>query len=88
MGELRVRLQPRAKRDEVVGPRGEALIVRVSAPPVDGRANVALCKLLARVLDVPPTTVAVVRGATSREKLVRVERIGSEELRRRFGLNG
>jgi uncharacterized protein len=87
MGDLRVRLQPRAKREEIVGPRDGALVVRVTAPPVDGRANAALCKLLGRVLGVPPSTVAVVRGGTSRDKLVRVDGLDDATLRRRAGLD-
>jgi uncharacterized protein len=86
MGDLRVRLQPRAKREEVVGVRDGALVVRVTAPPVDGRANAALCKLLGRVLGVAPSTVAVVRGGTSRDKLVRVDGLDDVTLRRRAGL--
>jgi uncharacterized protein (TIGR00251 family) len=47
--------------------------VRVTAPPVDGRANAALCKLLARHYGVAPSKVSVVRGETSRDKLVRID---------------
>lgn len=70
-----VRLQPRASRDEIVGMRDGVLVVRVTAPPVDGRANAALCKLVARRAGVAPTRVSVVRGERSRDKLVRVEGI-------------
>lgn len=73
MGDLRVRLQPRAKRNEVVGLRDGALVVRVTAPPVDGKANAALCKLLAKALGVAPTTVTVIRGQSARDKVVRVD---------------
>ena len=48
-------------------------MVRLQAPPVDGEANAALSRLLGRALGVPPSRVAVVRGGTAREKLVRVE---------------
>lgn len=48
-------------------------MVRLQAPPVDGEANAALSRLLGRTLGVPPSRVAVVRGGTAREKLVRVE---------------
>lgn len=73
--DVAVRLQPRAGRDEIVGLRDGVLVVRVGAPPVDGRANEALCKLIARRAGVAPTRVSVVRGARSRDKLVRVEGI-------------
>jgi uncharacterized protein (TIGR00251 family) len=84
MGELRVRVQPRAKKSELAGEREGALVVRVNAPPVDGKANAALCKLLAKRLGVPASAVSVVRGQTSRDKLVEVVGIASEELRARL----
>jgi uncharacterized protein len=67
-----VRLQPRAGRDEIVGLRDGVLVVRVGASPVDGQANRALCKLIARRAGVAPTRVSVVRGERSRDKLVLV----------------
>ncbi len=82
---LGVRLQPRASRDEVVGWRAGTLVVRVTAPPVDGRANDALCRLVARRLRVAPSRVAVVRGHTARDKVVRVEGIGDDALRAALG---
>ena len=79
--ELRIRLQPRARRDEVVGERAGAVVVRVTAPPVDGRANAALCALVARAAGVAPSRVSVVRGQTSRDKVVRVEGVGDDAVR-------
>lgn len=79
--ELRVRLTPRAKADEIAGEREGELLVRVGAPPVDGRANAALCKLLARHLGVAGGRVNVVKGATSRVKTVEVEGLSAEQLR-------
>jgi len=81
MADLSVRLQPRARRDEVVGERGGAVVIRVTAPPVDGKANEALCRLIARAAGVPPSRVSVVRGHTSRDKLVRVDGISADALR-------
>jgi uncharacterized protein (TIGR00251 family) len=75
-----VRLQPRASRDEIVGLRDGVLVVRVSAPPVDGRANKALCKLVAQRAGVAPTRVSVVRGERSREKVVLVAGIAPAAL--------
>jgi len=79
--EIAVRLQPRAKREEVVGERGEAIVVRVTAPPVDGKANAALCALVARRVGVAASRVAVVRGLTSRDKVLRVEGVSAEAVR-------
>ena len=74
MAHLTVRLQPRARRDEVVGERNGAIVIRVSAPPVDGRANDALCRLIAKVAGVAP----------SRVQVVRVDGIDAETLHRKF----
>jgi uncharacterized protein (TIGR00251 family) len=84
VADLTVRLQPRARRDEVVGERNGAIVVRVTAPPVDGRANDALCRLIAKVAGVAPSRVQVVRGHTSRDKVVRVDGIDAETLHRKF----
>jgi uncharacterized protein (TIGR00251 family) len=78
--ELRIRLQPRARRDEVVGERAGAVVIRVTAPPVDGRANAALCALVARAAKVAPGRVSVVRGQTARDKVVRVEGVAQDAL--------
>jgi uncharacterized protein (TIGR00251 family) len=79
--ELAIRLQPRGRRDEVVGQRAGAIVVRVTAPPVDGKANAALCAFVAKAAGVPPSRVAVVRGQTSRDKIIRVEGVNEDHLR-------
>ena len=82
MGEVAIRLQPRASRNEIVGMRADAFLLRVTAPPVDGRANEALCRLIATAAGVAPSRVTVVRGLTSRDKVVRVDGVDDAELRR------
>ena len=77
-------MQPRAKREEVVGERGGAIVIRVTAPPVDGKANQALCALIADRLGVPRSHVEVVRGQTARDKVVRIR--GTTADRARAGL--
>jgi uncharacterized protein len=84
--EIAIRLQPGASREEIAGERDGLLLVRVTAPPVDGRANAALCRLIAKRARVGVRSVSIVRGAGAREKLVRVEGIGREGLRRSLGL--
>jgi uncharacterized protein YggU (UPF0235/DUF167 family) len=69
---VRVRVRPRASRDAVGGERNGALVVRVTAAPVDGAANDALARVLARALHVPPSAVAVRQGGSSRDKLLHV----------------
>ena len=71
--ELDVRVIPRASRDGLAGMRDGRLLVRVSAPPLDGRANAAVCALLAKAAGVPKSAVSVVRGETSRDKRLRIE---------------
>ena len=83
---LPVRLTPRASRDEVLGFEGDVLRARVRAPPVEGKANEALLRLLAGVLDVPPSRLTIVRGHASRDKLVAVEGLDAAEARRRLEL--
>ena len=83
---LAVRLQPRARRDEVVGERSGAIVIRVTAPPVDGKANAALCAFVARAAGIPASRVSVVRGRTARDKVLRVE--GAEEMALRRALLG
>ena len=78
MADLRVRLTPRGHRDEVTGVRDGLVLARVRAPPVDGRANAALAKLLAKALRVPPSRVQVIRGQSAREKVVRVEGVAED----------
>ena len=77
---IRVRLTPRAARDEIAGWRGELLRVRVTAPPIGGRANAALERLLADALGVPKSAVRVVSGARGREKTVAIEGARQEEV--------
>ena len=81
MSDVSVRVQPRASRDEITGWRDDVLVVRLTAPPVDGRANKALCKLIAGVVGVPPSRVSVVRGEKSRDKVVRVDGLSAEAVR-------
>ena len=82
---LRVRVQPRASRDEVLGWRDDALRVRVGAPPLDGRANDAVVRLIARAAGVPRAAVRVVGGERSRDKLVSVQGLSVTALRERLG---
>lgn len=70
--ELEVRVIPRARRNELAGERDGRLLVRVTAPPLEGRANAAVCEAIAKAAGVPKTTVSVIRGERSRDKLVRI----------------
>lgn len=69
---LAVYIQPRASRDEIAGTHGDALRIRITAPPVDGAANTALCRFLADLFDVPRSAISVESGETGRRKTVRI----------------
>ncbi len=79
-----MRLRPGASADELLGIDDGVLIARVTAPPVDGRANRALCKLIAKRVGVAPSRVRVLRGEKARQKLVGIE--GVEEAKARAAL--
>jgi uncharacterized protein len=70
---LSLHVQPGAARTEVAGLHGEALKIRLAAPPVDGKANAALLRYLADAFAVPLRQVTLVRGETSRQKTVRID---------------
>jgi uncharacterized protein (TIGR00251 family) len=78
---LAVLVQPRAARTEVVGWHGDALKVRVAAPPVEGAANQELIRFLARRLRVPQSAVTVARGSSGRRKLIEVEGVTAAHMR-------
>jgi len=83
--QVAVHLTPRAHREELLGLRDGVLRARVTAPPTDGRANRALRRLVARELSIAPSRVAIVRGESSRDKLLRIEGIDVRALRRALG---
>jgi uncharacterized protein len=70
---LSVRVIPRARRSELAGRRGDALLVRLAAPPVDGAANAALIEWLSDFFAMPRTRVTIVAGERSRDKVVRLD---------------
>lgn len=69
---LHVQLQPRASRDSIVGPHGEYLKIKITTPPLEGRANKHLIKFLADCFDVAQREITIEKGEQSRIKLVRI----------------
>ena len=67
---LPCRIQPRASRTGISGLYGQAVKITLNAPPVDGKANAALCEFLAKKCGIPKTAASVVSGETSRDKTV------------------
>ena len=82
---LTIRLTPRAARERLALGADGGLVAHVTAPPVEGAANDALCRLVAKAAGVPPSRVSVVRGERSRLKVVRIEGIDEVSARARIG---
>ena len=73
MRKVKVRIKPRALKDEIVGYDSEGvLVVKVSAPPVEGKANRRLIGFLAKALGVPRKSIRIISGASSRQKLLAI----------------
>ena len=85
MSTLAVHVAPKSGRDEVVGWRGSELSVRVTAAPESGRANSAVCATVAKRLGVPKTSVKVLRGETSRHKVLEISSADENALIEAFG---
>ena len=81
---LRLHVQPRAAHNQVAGLQGEALKLRLTSPPVDGKANKAVIATLARLLDLPKSCLSLRSGLQSRTKTVRIENADEAQLRARL----
>jgi uncharacterized protein (TIGR00251 family) len=85
---ITIRVIPRATRSQIAGTRNDALLVRLSAPPVDGAANAELIDVLSDALGVPRRSVTLVSGERSRSKRVRVAGMAADDVRRALNLSG
>ncbi len=83
---LAVSVIPRSPREEVAGFAGGAVRIRLTAPPVENRANDALVRFLAKSLGVSRSDIRIAAGGTGRRKIVRVAGISREEMFRRLGV--
>ena len=81
---IKVQVQTRASRDEVVGPHGEFLKVRITAAPVAGGANKHLLKILAKKMKIPQAQLSIKSGATSKNKSIAVLGISGDRVRERL----
>lgn len=81
---LTLHIQPGAKTTTLAGQHGEALKIRLAAPPVDGRANAALIDFLAETLAVPRARVSLISGHSARAKRIRIEGLGAAEVAARL----
>ncbi|MEO5823894.1 MAG: DUF167 domain-containing protein [Vicinamibacteraceae bacterium] len=83
---LRIRVVPRARRTEISGRRGDAILIRLAAPPVDGAANAALIAYLAERLGIPQRHVSIARGASGRDKTIAIDGLTAVDIARRLGI--
>jgi uncharacterized protein len=80
-----VKVHPRAKKNAITGELGDALKVSLTAPPIDGRANEACIEFFAKLLKVPRSSVTIASGQNSRNKVIRVAGITTQQVRERLG---
>ena len=85
MADIAVHVTPRSGRDEISGWRGSELSVRVTVAPEGGKANAAVCVLVAKALGVAKSSVSVVRGDSARHKVLRIDGVDPAELQAAFG---
>jgi uncharacterized protein (TIGR00251 family) len=78
-------VQPRARRTQIAGTHGDALKIQVSAPPAEDAANRAVVDFFARLLRLPKARLQIIAGQKSRDKILRIEGITANELRKRIG---
>lgn len=79
---LAIKAVPGANRDEIVGPYGDRLKVRIAAPPEGGKANKAICALIADAVGVKKSAVTVITGPSSPEKVIRIAGLKADDVRR------
>jgi uncharacterized protein (TIGR00251 family) len=84
MASLRFHIVPNAKQNKIMGEHGTAIKIKLRAPAVKGKANAALRSFLAAELQISERQIALERGQKSREKLVRIDGLTEEEVRRRL----
>lgn len=77
---LKILLSPRARANAVAGFQGGELKIKIAAPPVDGAANQALIKFLAKLLGLSPADISLIAGQTGRRKIVRIDGLSEDEL--------
>jgi uncharacterized protein (TIGR00251 family) len=77
---LKVYLQPKSSKNEVAGPYRDGIKVKVTAPPVEGKANESLIRFLARECGIPPSSIEMIKGHHAREKILKISGNVDQEL--------
>ena len=76
---IKIYLQPKSSKNEIVGPYRDGVKIKVTAPPIEGKANEALTRLLAKELGISPSSIEIIKGHHSREKTLKVLGVPSQE---------
>ena len=84
--QFKIKVQPRACKNEIAGLQEDALKIRITAPPVEGEANEACIRFIAQKLGIATSRVSIVSGHTGRNKMVLVEGVNKEQLLQQLGL--
>jgi len=79
-------IQPKASKNEIIGPHNGALKIKITAPPVDGKANAELVEFLSEVLKIPKRRIEILKGETGRNKSVEILDVTEADLRHKLGL--
>jgi uncharacterized protein (TIGR00251 family) len=82
---IRIKVQPRAPRTEIVGEHDGAIKLRVAAPPIDGKANEECRRFLAKLFEVSATSVEIISGDSSRDKVIRISNISARRVLEALG---
>jgi uncharacterized protein (TIGR00251 family) len=82
---IKIRAQPRASRTEIIGEHAGAIKIKLAAPPVNGRANEECRRFLAKLLEVSATSVEIISGESSRDKVVRIQNISARRVLEALG---
>ena len=81
---IRVHVQPKARREQLIGMHGDRIKLAVTAPPDKGKANAAVARMIAEALNLPPSSIQLLRGETSRQKDLLVQNIDAGQVRLRL----
>ena len=81
---LKVYLQPKSSKNEIVGPYRDGIKVKVTAPPTEGKANNVLIRFLAKELSISPSRIEILKGLHSREKTLKISGMVNQELRKKL----
>jgi uncharacterized protein (TIGR00251 family) len=81
---LKIYLQPKSSKNEIVGPYRDGIKVKVTAPPTEGKANNVLIRFLAKELSISPSRIEILKGLHSREKTLKISGMVNQELRKKL----